>query len=125
MQNPIVVRLSAADVQQISDHLSTVLVMYHLAPAPTPPDAPHRRDEEDVGQALLSLNGWSSVDDLEPGGRAIPILELYDLARIIERATRSPCPWPGSGGPGEQADAAAFAAALRARCHDAVTRQSS
>ncbi len=125
MQNPIVVRLSAADVQQLSDHLSTALVMYHLAPAPTPPDAAHGKEQEDVGQALLYVDDWSSVDDLEPGGRAIPVLELYDLARMIERATRSPYPWPGSGGPGGRADAAAFAADLRARCHDAVTRQSS
>lgn len=125
MQNPIVVRLSAADVQQISDHLSTVLVMYHLAPSPTPPDVPHGKEQEDVGQALLYLDDWSDGDDPSAEGRAMPVLELYDLARMIERATRSPYPWPGSGGPGGRADAAAFAAALRACCHDAVTRQSS
>jgi len=125
MQNPIVVRLSAAEVQQLSDHLATALIMYHLAPAPTPKDAPHGKDQEDVRQALLYLDDGSDGDDPRAGGRAIPVLELYDLARIIERATRSPYPWPGSGGPGERADVAAFAAALRARCHDAVTRQSS
>jgi len=121
MQNPIVVRLSAADVQQLSDHLSTALVMYHLAPSPKDTT----KEEEDVGQALLYVDDWSDVDDLEPGGRAMPVLELYDLARMIERATRSPHPWPGDGHRGGRADAAAFAADLRARCHDAVTRQSS
>jgi len=119
MQNPIVVQLSAADVQQLSDHLATILVMYHLAPSPTPKDAPHRKAEEDVEQALLY------VDDLEPEGRAMPVLELHDQARMIAQATRSPYPWPGNGGRGGRAAAAAFAATLRARCHDAVTRQSS
>ncbi len=117
MQNPIVVRLSAADVQQLSDHLSTALVMYHLAPSPKDTT----KEEEDVGQALLYVDDWSDVDDLEPGGRAMPVLELYDLARMIERATRSPHPWPGDGHRGGRADAAAFAADLRARCHGEVT----
>ncbi len=88
MQNPIVVRLSAADVQQISDHLATVLVMYHLAPAPTPQDAPHRRDEEDVGQALLYLDDGSDVDNvgvrLGGGGR----LGLLRTARVLTPEAR-------------------------------------
>lgn len=117
MENVILVRLNAADIRRISDHLAAALVMYHQAPSPKDTT----KEEEDVGAALLSLDKWDDVDHQDPRGHAVPVLELYDLARIIERATRSPYPWPGSGGPGGRADAAAFAAELRTRCHGEVT----
>lgn len=117
MQNVILVRLNAAEVRRISDHLAAALVMYHQAPSPKDTT----KEEEDVGNALLSLDNWDDVDHPDPRGHAVPVLELYDLARIIERATRSPYPWPGDGPSGGRADAAAFAADLRARCHGEVT----
>ncbi len=70
MPNAPWVRLSAADVQQISDHLASALIMYRAAPSVQETSG----GEADVWYALLNLDTWA--------GARHPALELHECAYL-------------------------------------------
>jgi len=111
--NASVVRLSAAEIQQLSDHLASALMMYRAVPSASDTSG----GEADVWHALLHLETWAGP--LHPAAPDQPMRarELREFAHLITRATASPHPWPDGRRSGGRSDAAACAAALHARCH--------
>jgi len=114
--NASVVRLSAAEVQQLSDHLATALMMYRAAPSVHETSG----GEADVWYALLRLETWAAIDP-DPRDQPMQVRELREFAHLIARATQSPHPWPEGRRSGGRRDAATCAAALHARCHGEAT----
>ena len=114
--NASVVRLSAAEIQQLSDHLASALMMYRAVPSASDTSG----GEADVWHALLNLETWAGP--LRPAAPDQPMRarDLREFAHLITRATQSPHPWPDGRRNGGRTDAAACAAALHARCHGAA-----
>jgi len=111
--NASVVRLSAAEIQQLSDHLTSALMMYRAVPSASDTSG----GEADVWYALLNLETWATVDHPDSQDQPMHARVLHEFAHLIARATQSPHPWPDGRRSGGRRDAATCAAALHARCH--------
>ena len=119
MPNAPWVRLNAADVQQISDHLASALMMYRAAPSVQEMSG----GEVDVWHTLLNLEIRVAARHPALQDHPMPALELHECAYLIDQATQSLHPWPDGRRRGGRTKAAAFATAQYARCHAVVLRQ--